>query len=92
MTDPATPPGRLAEYNFRRGVAIPLSLPDDNAVKLSAMAALCQGVSAYIEFSMPGGISRLVYDPVNDRVYITAHYKWREGYNPFFEILGFPAV
>jgi len=67
------------------------TLTDAN-VKMSAMAALCQGVSAYIEFSMAHNISRLLYEPVNDRVYVTAHYKWREGYNPFFEVTGFPAV
>jgi len=58
----------------------------------SVGAALAQGVSGYIEFSMPGDISRLVYDAVNGNVYVSAHYKWRLGYNPWFEITGAPAV
>jgi hypothetical protein len=65
---------------------------NDAAVKLSAMAALCQGVSAYIEFNIPGGISRVLYEPVNNRIYLSAHYKWHRGYNPFFEVTAFPAV
>lgn len=79
-----------AEYDQLRGQY--LAGLNNNGVKLSAMAALCQGVSAYIEFSMAGDISRLVYDPVNNHVYISAHYKWREGKNPFFQVLAFPAV
>jgi hypothetical protein len=54
----------------------------------SAMAALCGGVSGYIEFSMAHDISRLIYDPVTGHVFVTAHYKWRQGYNPFFYING----
>lgn len=65
---------------------------NDQAVKLSAMAALCGGVSAYIEFSMAGDISRLMYNPINGRIYITAHYKWRQGYNPFFKIDEYPVI
>ena len=52
----------------------------------SVGAALAQGVSGYVEFSMAGDISRLVWDVVNNRVYVSAHYKWRLGYNPWFRI------
>jgi hypothetical protein len=82
--------GRRTEYERLRRQHL-TDLADDD-VKGAAMAALCGGVSAYIEFSMAGGISRLMYEPVNNRVYITAHYKWREGYNPFFQVENFPAV
>jgi hypothetical protein len=78
------------EYENLRAPHLP-SLNNAN-VKLSAMAALCQGVSAYIEFSMSHDVSRLVYEPVNSRVYIATHYKWHLGYNPFFEVTGFPAL
>ncbi|MGH2497393.1 MAG: DUF4157 domain-containing protein [Ktedonobacteraceae bacterium] len=78
------------EYNQLR---VPRLAALGNAgLRLSAWAGLAQGVSAYIEFSMAGGMSRLIYDPVNNRVYITAHYKWRQGNNPFFQVTGFPAV
>lgn len=61
-------------------------------ILLSVWSAVAQEVSAYIEFSLSNDISRLMYDFVNRRVYICAHYKWRNGYNPFFEVLQFPAV
>lgn len=54
--------------------------------------ALAQGVSGYVEFNLPGDMSRLVWDVVNNRIYVSAHYKWRLGYNPWFEITGAPAV
>ncbi|MEO9966767.1 MAG: DUF4157 domain-containing protein [Reichenbachiella sp.] len=73
-----------AEFNALVAAHVtPIGTP---ALQQSAIDALCQGVSAYIEFSMGGGFSRFVYDPVNDRKYITAHYKWRDGYNPFFRV------
>lgn len=78
------------EYETLRAVQVP-AIGDAN-VKMSAMSALCQGVSAYIEFSMASEISRFMFDPVNNRAFVTAHYKWRQGKNPFFEVLGFPAV
>lgn len=78
------------EYEALRAVQVP-GIGNDN-VKMSAMSALCQGVSAYIEFSLAGDISRFMYDPVNDQAYVTAHYKWRQGKSPFFEVVGFPGV
>lgn len=78
------------EYEALRAVQVP-AIGNANA-KMSAMSALCQGVSAYIEFSLAGDISRFMFDPVNNRSYVTAHYKWRQGKSPFFEVLGFPAV
>lgn len=62
---------------------------DDDAFRQMAWLAMGSGVSAYIEFNLPGqsdGISRLLYDFVGNKFYVTAHYKWRNGYNPFFEI------
>lgn len=62
---------------------------DDDAFRQMAWLAMGSGVSAYIEFNLPGqsdGISRLLYDFVGNKFYVTAHYKWRDGYNPFFEI------
>jgi hypothetical protein len=72
--------------------AHPFMPGDFAALRSNAWVALAQNVSAYIEFNMPGAISRLLYDIVNNRIYICAHYKWRKGYNPFFEVLQFPAV
>ncbi|HKV56928.1 MAG TPA: DUF4157 domain-containing protein, partial [Ktedonobacteraceae bacterium] len=78
------------EYNQLRAARL---APLGNAgLRLSVWASLAGGVSAYIEFHMAGGMSRLIYDPVNNRVYITAHYKWRQGNNPFFQVTAFPAV
>ena len=37
-----------------------------------------------------GSMSRLVYDVATSRLYVSAHYKWREGYNPWFEVTGVP--
>lgn len=57
-------------------------------VKNSVWAELGQGVSAYIEFNLPGDISRLVYDPGRNKIYLSAHYHWRDGYNPWFYVSG----
>jgi hypothetical protein len=57
-----------------------------------AIAAMGFGVSAYIEFNLTTMISRLMYDFVNKKFYLTAHYRWKDGYNPFFEVTGVPAL
>ena len=46
----------------------------------------------YIEFGGGGLASRFVWDYVNDRFFLSAHYNWVDGYNPFFEITGTPAT
>lgn len=61
-------------------------------VEASVGAALAQGVSSFVEFSMAGHISRLVWDVVTNDIYISAHYKWRLGYNPWFKINNYPAI
>jgi hypothetical protein len=42
----------------------------------------------YIEFTAQnaGGLSRAVYDFVNDRIYVGVHYNWVDGFNPFFHV------
>jgi hypothetical protein len=57
-----------------------------------ALATMGFGVSAYLEFHLAHDISRLMYDAVNQKVYLTAHYKWKDGYNPFFLVTGLPQV
>lgn len=77
---PVTPPSQLIH-------------PDTDAnIRLRAWGALGMGVSAYLEFNLPGSISRLVFDYVNGHVYVTAHYKWRKGFNPFFKVTGLPPL
>lgn len=74
---------------YNAAFAIAANAYDDNAFRQMAWLAMGSGVSAYIEFNLPGqsdGISRLLYDFVGNKFYVTAHYKWRDGYNPFFEI------
>jgi hypothetical protein len=48
----------------------------------------------YIEFtaSNAGGLSRAVYDFVNDRIYVNVHYNWVDGFNPFFHVTDAPAT
>jgi hypothetical protein len=48
--------------------------------------------TTYVEFDPAAGwgISRLLYDYMSDKFYITAHYQWVEGYNPFFLVSGLP--
>jgi len=48
----------------------------------------------FIEFTAEnaGGISRFIYDYVNDRLYANTHYNWVDGFNPFFLITGGPAM
>ena len=58
----------------------------------SVGAALAQGVSSFVEFSMPGHMSRLVWDVATNNIYISAHYKWRLGFNPWFRIDNYPAI
>jgi hypothetical protein len=65
---------------------------DDPGLGDIAIAAMGFGVSAYIEFNLTTLISRLMYDFVNKKYYLTAHYKWKDGYNPFFEVTGVPAI
>lgn len=84
-----SPPDDGTALNLLRAAIASLA---DGDVGDSAIIALCQGESAYIEFNMPGDISRLIYEPTHGRVYLSAHYKWLQGYNPFFEITGAPAT
>ena len=42
----------------------------------------------YIEFAGGGAASRFVWDYVNDRFFLSAHYNMVGGYNPFFRITG----
>jgi hypothetical protein len=81
------PHGRRGEFARVAKAQIDAGLTDGDVVT-AAMAALCAGVSGYVEFNMAHDISRLVYDPVAGQIYVTAHYKWRQGYNPFFHITG----
>jgi hypothetical protein len=77
------------EYQQLLGAA-PYGLSDQQ-LRRSLWAGLAAGVGPYIEFSTTSSVSRIVYDCVADRIYLSAHYKWREGYNPWFEVLGAPA-
>ena len=61
-------------------------------VEASVGAALSQGISSFVEFNMPHAVSRLVWDVVTNDIYISAHYKWRLGYNPWFKINNYPAI
>jgi hypothetical protein len=63
----------------------------DQTLRRSVWAELTAGVSAYIEFNTTSAVSRIVYDCVGDRIYLSVHYKWREGYNPWFEVTQAPA-
>jgi hypothetical protein len=43
----------------------------------------------FVEFSVPHEhVSRLIYDYVSGKFYVSFHYRWHEGYNPFFEVQG----
>jgi hypothetical protein len=48
---------------------------------------------AFIEFTAEKGlgVNRFVWDLINDRYYVSLHYNWIEGYNPFFEVTGLPS-
>jgi hypothetical protein len=46
----------------------------------------------YIEFAGGGWASRFIWDYVNDRFFLSAHYNWVDGFNPFFQITGTPAT
>jgi hypothetical protein len=48
----------------------------------------------YIEFTAEdaGGVSRFIYDYVNDELYANTHYNWVDGFSPFFHITGGPAM
>jgi hypothetical protein len=46
----------------------------------------------YIEFAGGGIANRFIWDYVNDTFFLSVHYNWVDGYNPFFEILGTPAT
>jgi hypothetical protein len=48
----------------------------------------------FIEFTAEdaGGISRFIYDYVNNRLYANTRYNWVDGFNPFFLITGGPAM
>ncbi|MBE2320929.1 hypothetical protein DVA67_033540 [Solirubrobacter sp. CPCC 204708] len=47
----------------------------------------------FIEFTadQAGGLSRYVWDYVNDAWYVGVHYNWIQGYNPFFHVTGLPS-
>jgi hypothetical protein len=42
----------------------------------------------YVEFNVASRINRMMYDYVNGRFYITPHYNWYRGFNPFFQLTG----
>lgn len=48
----------------------------------------------YIEFTAEdaGGVSRFIYDYINDELYANTHYNWVDGFSPFFHITGGPAM
>jgi hypothetical protein len=46
----------------------------------------------YIEFGGGGLASRFIWDYANDRFFLSAHYNWVDGFNPFFQITGTPAT
>jgi hypothetical protein len=50
--------------------------------------------TTYIEFTVTGaeGMSRIVWDFVDDLFYGNTHYNWVDGFNPFFLITGTPAT
>lgn len=60
---------------------------NDAALRQMAWLAAGLGLSPYIEFSLPStGISRLMYNLATGEVFVTAHYKWADAYNPFFRV------
>lgn len=67
-------------------VANQTALLNPALLRESLWGSIASGVSGYIEFNISGAVGRLVYDPIGDHLFLTAHYKWRKGYNPFFEI------
>lgn len=43
----------------------------------------------YVEFAGPSTeVSRFVYDYANGAFYLSVHYRWHRGYNPFFRVTG----
>lgn len=42
----------------------------------------------YIEFAGGGVANRFIWDYVHDTFFLSVHYNWVDGYNPFFEITG----
>ena len=48
----------------------------------------------FIEFTAEdaGGVSRFIYDYINDALYANTHYNWVDGFSPFFHITGGPAM
>lgn len=43
----------------------------------------------YIEFAGPStDVSRFVYDYATGAFYLSVHYQWHRGYNPFFQVTG----
>lgn len=81
-----------ARDEFERLMRAHFAGATDTDLRRRVWATLAQGVTGYVEFSLPSaGISRLVYDVVGDKIFLSAHYKWREGYNPWFEVQNTPA-
>lgn len=83
---------RSNRQEYEKLLAHELGAYDDLGLGDLALASMGFGVSAYIEFNLPHKISRLMYDFVNKKFYLTAHYKWKDGYNPFFEVTGMPPL
>lgn len=46
-------------------------------------------LSPHIEFAGPStDVSRFVYDYATGAFYLSVHYQWHRGYNPFFRVTG----
>lgn len=83
---------RLDRVEYEKLHAQALAGYSDRQVADMAIAAVGFGVSVYLEFHLSHQISRLMYDFVNRQFYLTAHYKWKDGYNPFFLVTGLPQL
>lgn len=45
----------------------------------------------FVEFAGPStDVSRFVYDYATGAFYLSVHYQWHRGYNPFFRVTGLP--
>jgi hypothetical protein len=78
---------------FTRLVTAELHNSTDAALRRRVWATLAQGVTGYVEFSLPSdAVSRLVYNVVDDSIYVSVHYKWRYGYTPWFQVQNAPAL
>jgi hypothetical protein len=95
QVEDSTLPAVMRQHYLNNGFAQTVAAADDRiTLAWSRYAEDFMAGCPYIEFTAEdaGGVSRFIYDYINDQLYANTHYNWVDGFSPFFHITGGPAM